>query len=213
MDKKDLIFQTFTYNKRLRFSKLEKLTKLRSNELAYFLKQMIGKNVLKKDGEEYILTTEGEKQIPYFHEHNKLTPLPTVLVRIINEESKVLMIKRNKRPYQNLWSLPGGRIILGETIKDAAIRIVKIKTFLDIEVNSQSLIAGNEYVLKDDIVQHGFILLVISAKPVSIIKEKENIKWFDTKEIKKEETIESDFYYATTDKPIQGKEFIIKDEE
>lgn len=211
MDKKNLIFQQFTYNKRLRFSELEKFTKLRSNELAYFLKQMTKKNILVKDNEEYILTIDGEKQIPYFQEHNKLTPLPTILVKIINDENKILMIKRIKRPYQKLWSLPGGRILLGETIVDAAKRIVKRKTFLDIDVKYQSLVTGNEYVLKDNIVQYGFILLVIQAKPTSIISEKEDIKWFDIAEIIEKETINSDFYYATNKNPIQGKEFILTD--
>ena len=212
MDKKELIFQQFTYNKRLRFSELEKLTKLRSNELAYFLKQLIAKKILEKDDEEYILTVQGEKQIPYFQEHNKLTPLPTVLVKIIDEKGRVLLLKRSKRPYQHLWSLPGGRVLLGETLLEAAKRIVKRKTFLDIEILPESLVTGNEYVLKDNIVQFGFVLLVLSAKPVSEIKEKENIKWFDKNHIQQEETIESDFYYATESHPIQGKEFVLQDE-
>lgn len=212
MNKKDLIFQQFTYNKRLRFSELEKLTRLRSNELAYFLKQLINKNILVKDNEKYILTVDGEKQIPYFQEQNILTPLPTILVKIINEEGKIILLKRTKRPYQNKWSLPGGRILLGETIVDAAKRIVKRKTFLDIDVKPQSLVTGNEYVLKDEIVQYGFILLVIQAKPTSVISEKENIKWFDIAEIVRKETIDSDFYYATNNNPIQGKEFILTDD-
>lgn len=40
----------------------------------------------------------------------------------IVREGKVLLIKRAFAPYQNLWTLPGGRLEPGETIEQCAIR-------------------------------------------------------------------------------------------
>lgn len=40
----------------------------------------------------------------------------------IVREGKVLLIKRAYAPYQHLWTLPGGRMEVGETIEQCAIR-------------------------------------------------------------------------------------------
>lgn len=40
----------------------------------------------------------------------------------IVRDGKVLLIKRAYAPYQNLWTLPGGRLEPGETIEQCAIR-------------------------------------------------------------------------------------------
>ena len=172
---------------------------------------MVLKGVLVKDNEKYVLTASGEKNIPYFHEHNKLAPLPVLLVKVVDETGRVLLLKREKRPYQGKWSMPGGRLLLGETLSEGAARIVKRKTFLDVEVDASSVTVANERVVKDDIVQHGFVLLCITAKPISEIKEKDDVKWFAPADIIEHETIDSDYYYATTAEPESGKEFVLMD--
>jgi 8-oxo-dGTP diphosphatase len=48
--------------------------------------------------------------------------LPNAASVAIVREGKVLLIKRAYAPYQNLWTLPGGRIEAGETIEQCAIR-------------------------------------------------------------------------------------------
>lgn len=54
-----------------------------------------------------------------------VTDLPNAASVAIVRESKVLLIKRAFAPYQNLWTLPGGRIEPGETIEQCAIREVQ----------------------------------------------------------------------------------------
>ncbi len=41
---------------------------------------------------------------------------------LCHHEGKVLLIKRGKAPYEGHWSLPGGLVDLGETLKAAAER-------------------------------------------------------------------------------------------
>ena len=54
-----------------------------------------------------------------------VTDLPNAASVAIVRESKVLLIKRAYAPYQQQWTLPGGRIEPGETIEQCAIREVQ----------------------------------------------------------------------------------------
>ena len=60
--------------------------------------------------------------------------IPTVDT-IIDNESKVLFVKRNKEPFVGKMVFPGGFMKKGETAEDAAKREVKEETSLDIELN------------------------------------------------------------------------------
>ena len=44
---------------------------------------------------------------------------------VVVRDEKVLLVKRRKPPGKGLWSIPGGRVELGETLKEAAEREVK----------------------------------------------------------------------------------------
>jgi len=45
----------------------------------------------------------------------------------------VLLVRRGGEPLKDEWSLPGGRLELGETIQQAIVREVREETSLDIE--------------------------------------------------------------------------------
>lgn len=49
------------------------------------------------------------------------TPLLGVSIAFL-QGSRVLLIRRAKPPFQGLWSLPGGRVEFGETLRDAVCR-------------------------------------------------------------------------------------------
>ena len=54
-----------------------------------------------------------------------MTDIPANAASVaIIREGKVLLIKRAFAPYQHLWTLPGGRLEVGETIEQCAIREV-----------------------------------------------------------------------------------------
>lgn len=208
MNKVDKIFREFIYAQKLRFNEIEKRTGIRSNELAYYLKRLVNTKILTKEGEHYFLTPESEKDIPFFRDGITRFQLAIILVRVFNEDGKVLLIKRAKRPYKDLWSLPGGCMLLGESISDAVKRVVKEKTFL--EVQPEGLYAiSHDLTIKEDEPIHGFILLLVKAKPITNIKETTNMKWFDKKDIPEIDTIPSDYYLATGKfNKIECKEFL-----
>ena len=49
-------------------------------------------------------------------------------------DGKVLVIRRGKEPFKGHWSLPGGRVEAGETLREAVRREVREETGLDVFV-------------------------------------------------------------------------------
>ena len=47
-----------------------------------------------------------------------------IAITILKHEDKFVFLKRRNPPYENLWSMVGGKVSLGEHIRDAAIREV-----------------------------------------------------------------------------------------
>jgi ADP-ribose pyrophosphatase YjhB (NUDIX family) len=186
------IFRQFLYADRLKFNEIEKKTKIRSNELAYLLKRMVSDGVLIKNKENYLLTEESEKQIPHFSESSETSPLPVVLILCV-KQNKLLLIKRNKRPYKDYWSLVGGRIRTSETIKNATLRILKEKTFIDSKFISINAVVHEKY-SENGKIKNAFVLFLTKVSPTNEIKEKEDIKWFGKTDLKTLKIVPSDLW-------------------
>lgn len=53
---------------------------------------------------------------------------------VVVKDGALLMVQRKNDPGAGLWSIPGGRLELGEYVVDAVAREVKEETGLDVEV-------------------------------------------------------------------------------
>ncbi len=165
------ILKLFLKENKLKFNEIEKFLEIRSNKLNYHLKKLISKGIIEKEKEFYKLTETSEYLIPYISEKNSVLPVILILIR---NKQKAFLIQREKRPYKNKLSLPGGRIILGESISKAVKRILKDKHKLNAtlqKINSVSL----EHVYKNKKVIHSFLLIFVTAKTKDKI-ELTNIK-------------------------------------
>ena len=194
---REQIFQMFSEHRSLKFGQIEKVLQIRSNMVAYHIEQMVNEGVLNKDNDGYSLTREGEKYLPIANHLNgaEMSPLPVVIVALLNKD-KILMIKRNKRPYQNYWGLIGGKMLLEENFEQATLRQVKTKSGLSskfVSINS----VMHERVTGDGIVKHSFILFFTKAVTEdNRLWESEygEVKWVKLSEISKEKIIPSDLW-------------------
>lgn len=50
-----------------------------------------------------------------------------IIFQLIEASLSVLLIKRAKEPFKDMWALPGGYNAVGETTKEATSRVLKIK--------------------------------------------------------------------------------------
>ncbi len=194
------ILKLFTLNHNLKFSEIEKKLSIRSNKLAYHLKLLVKKGIIEKENETYKLTETAENLIPYFSE--KTSPLPVILIRIGNNK-KCFLAEREKRPFKNSLSLPGGRLLVGEEIKEAVKRIMKNKC--NIKAKFKKIISINqEFVKNKEKIKHSFILILVEATT------KDKIKLGDVAKNKKR-IIKSDYQLITSkDKEINIRTFYTK---
>ncbi len=197
MDMKHRIFELFLRSKRLRFSDIEKALGIKTNVLAYHLNTMIKEGMLLKDGDDYLLSTHGEKLLPFFaHITQQLTGgcLPVVLAAIV-KNNKILLLKRKNRPYKGYWGMPGGKLHLEESIEECTIREVKEETGLDCKFSHIAAIV-HERVKESDAYTHAFLLFFVVVKlKTDKIKESDEgkIEWFPLKTLQPGRIIPSNY--------------------
>ena len=195
--KRKKIFGQFLYNEKLRFNEIEKATGIKSNQLAYFLQKLVEEKILEKKGETYGLHKDAEKYIPFFVTNpDELSPLPVVLVAY-EHDGRIMLLKREKRPYAGYWGLISGRILLDETIRNCAMRIIKKKAFLEGRFEGVNAIV-HERTRTDDRILHAFLLILVTIRGNGAIKEKGNLKWFSLEELGAAKVIPSDLWMIRT---------------
>ncbi|HIH31932.1 TPA: NUDIX domain-containing protein [Candidatus Woesearchaeota archaeon] len=185
------IFELFLEKYKLKFSDIEKEIKIRSNALSYHLDAMKRQGLIEKINDYYRLTKHAETHIPLFSMSNDPGPIPIILVAIV-KNNKILLLKRSKRPYKNYLSLIGGKILLHENMKDAAIRKAKEEAGIDCEFKSLNAIL-HERVETDKKIKHSFILFFALLEPKTR-KHNKNVKWYNIHTIKENELIPTDYF-------------------
>jgi ADP-ribose pyrophosphatase YjhB (NUDIX family) len=197
MDLKHQIYDLFTKSSRLRFSEIRTSLGVRSNILSYHLNRLVKDGLLEKDEDDYILSVKGEQKIPFFTQFSAQThgAIPVVIVAIVKNK-EILLLRRNKRPYQGYWGMPGGALIIHETIEENALSRAKKETNLDCEFQKISAVV-HERVMEKGVVKHAFVLFLVVVKPKKgEIKESDEgkLEWFSLKSLRPDRVIPSDFF-------------------
>ncbi|MFA6089030.1 MAG: NUDIX domain-containing protein [Candidatus Woesearchaeota archaeon] len=194
---KKKIFELFLEKSRLKFSDIEKKLNIRSNMIAYHIESLKKEGIIKKEKEFWKLTKEYEKMIPF---HSNISNMELgcngVVLVIVTNKNKILLIKREKKPYKGYWSIFGRKLRIPESIKDASINCIKHEAELDVKFNK---ICGvlHERLKENEEYKHAFIFILTKAETKTIdipIKNKEHLKWFEIKKLKKEKIIPSDLF-------------------
>ena len=70
------------------------------------------------------------------------------VIAVVCHFNSVLLVKRKEPPYENMWSIPGGKVEWGETLQKAVERKVREET--GIQVKAGSPINSFDMILEDD---------------------------------------------------------------
>lgn len=127
---------------------------------------------------------------------NKYQIINAVISPVIFQD-KFLLIKRIKPPYKGLWSLPGGKLEIGEHPQQTIVREIKEETGLDVKFVSFRGIVS-EILYNNNQPETQFVIWVCETRAKSDqIKEfgEGKPKWFTKEELIKnpKSMIPSDF--------------------
>jgi ADP-ribose pyrophosphatase YjhB (NUDIX family) len=78
---------------------------------------------------------------------------------ILFQEDRVLLIKRGKEPGLGQWSIPGGVVRPGETLKEAVVREVFEETHLEVEVLALAKVLERIFRDPDGRVAYHYVLI------------------------------------------------------
>ena len=105
---------------------------------------------------------------------------------IVIDHGRVLLIKRGRPPLLGEWSIPGGAMELGETVREAAVREVLEETGLIVEAGE--LLGVFDRVVKDDegkLLYH-YVLIDFLCRCVSgeakASGDADDARWFNAEE-------------------------------
>jgi 8-oxo-dGTP diphosphatase len=94
-------------------------------------------------------------------------PVLGVAAVIWNHRREVLLIRRTKEPRKGQWSLPGGKVEFGESLRDALRREVREETGLEIAVLGLAGVAETFLDASVGAADAHFVLIDYSARIVS----------------------------------------------
>ncbi len=101
---------------------------------------------------------------------------------IIIQDGRVLLVKRGRPPLAGEWSIPGGVLELGETVREAAVREAQEETCLTVEPTE--LLGVFDRVLRDDAGRtlYHFVLIDFLCHPVAgeaqAADDADEVRWF-----------------------------------
>ncbi len=91
-----------------------------------------------------------------------MTQIVPIAITILKHENQFLFLKRRNPPYENLWSMVGGKVALGEHIQDAAVREVMEETGAPIVSNYEYRGMVSERLVESDGFLSAHFLIFVS---------------------------------------------------
>lgn len=105
---------------------------------------------------------------------------------VIVENGRVLLVKRGHPPLEGEWSIPGGVLELGETLREAAVREAREESCLTVQPDE--LLGVYDRVLRDDDQRtlYHYVLVDFLCYPVAgkaeAADDADEVRWFTLEE-------------------------------
>ena len=106
---------------------------------------------------------------------------------VIVMDDRVLLVRRGQAPLLGEWSLPGGVLECGETLREATIREAREETGLIVETGQ--LLGVYERVIRreDGRVRYHYVLIDFQCRPVAgdmkAGSDAADVRWFESAEL------------------------------
>lgn len=120
--------------------------------------------------------------------HREYPTRPIVGVSIlVFKDGKVLLVRRGHEPRKGQWSLPGGVVELGETVRNAAIREICEECHVEIEIIKILDVLDRIFRDAQGRVQYHYVLVVLLARyksgELQADSDIEAAQWADVNEL------------------------------
>jgi mutator protein MutT len=106
---------------------------------------------------------------------------------VIAERGRVVLVKRGHPPLAGEWSIPGGMLEVGETLREGVVREVREETGLTVE--AADLLGVYDRLLRDDVgrVLYHYVLVDFLCRRVrgelAASGDAAEVRWFTAEEV------------------------------
>jgi len=100
---------------------------------------------------------------------------------LLQKDNKILLIQEGREDIHGLWNLPMGKVDVGETIEQAAIRETKEECGYDVRLNDE---VGLYHSSAESPVIHAFTADIIGGELQYPVDELLDAQWFKLEEIR-----------------------------
>jgi len=83
---------------------------------------------------------------------------------LVFDDGKILLVRRGREPRKGQWSLPGGVIELGETIREAATREIREECHVEIEIIKPLDVLDRIFRDAEGRVEYHYVLIALLAR-------------------------------------------------
>lgn len=165
-----LIMRQLFDNGALRFSQIN-TKNISSDQFSYHLRQLAKNGLIEKTSDNrYQLSVAGRGRAILMDNHSSkfieqgFTACRVVLTRGEGASKQYLIQRRTRVPYKGYHGDPGGKILFGEDVLEAAARNMKAETGLTCDMSIAGLVHFKDS-YQDEVVQDKFFFVIKATNP------------------------------------------------